>query len=79
MKDLYHMLQTGEYYKYKEAYELAKAEGVQNYMYEGTKVNTEKVGYKVHFVELFLKSLKNDNIRDKSNIHPYFISKRDYR
>ena len=28
MKDLYQMLQTGEYYTYKEAYELAEAEGL---------------------------------------------------
>jgi|13_taG_2_1085334.scaffolds.fasta_scaffold398510_1 hypothetical protein len=79
MKDLYHMLQTGEYYKYKEAYELAEAEGVTEYLYKGQKVSTALAKYKVDFVELFLKSLTDDNIRDKSTIHPYFISERDYR
>ena len=79
MKDLYHMLQTGEYYQYKEAYELAEAEGVKEYLYKGEKISVHLAKYKIEFVERFLKSLKDDNICFKSSIHPFFVSDREYR
>jgi len=73
IKELYQMLQTGEYYNYKEAYELAKAEGVKEYMYNSTRVNTEKVGHKVNFIEMYLKALKDDNICNNNSVHEYFV------
>ena len=67
------MLQTGEYYDYKEAYELAEAEGVKEYRYKGTRVITEEVKHKINFVEMYLKSLRNDNICNNNSIHEYFV------
>lgn len=73
MKDLYQMLQTGEYYDYKEAYEFAEAEGVKKYMYKGNILITEEVKHKVNFVEMYLKGLRNDNIRNNNSIDKYLI------
>ena len=77
MKDLYHMLQTGEYYEFKEAYELAEAEGVAQYLFKGERITTIEAKYKVNFVELFLKSLTNDNIRNDNSIHQYLVQERN--
>ena len=73
IKDLYNMLQTGEYYDYKEAYEFAEAEGVKQYMYNGTILITEKVKHKINFVEMYLKGLRDDNIRNNNSIDKYLI------
>lgn len=73
MKDLYSMIQSGEYYEFKEAYELAEAEEVAEYLFKGEKITTVEAKYKVQFVELFLKSLTNDNIRNNNGIHEYFL------
>ena len=79
MKDLYHMLQTGEYYEFKEAYELAEAEGVAQYLFRGERITTIEAKYKVNFVELFLKSLTDDNIHNNNSIYQYFVQGRNNR
>ena len=67
------MLQTGEYYDYKEAYELAEAEGVKQYMYNGTRLITGEVKHRINFVEMYLKGLRDDNIRNNNSIDKYLI------
>jgi len=76
MKDLYGMLQNGEYHEFKEAYELAEAEGVSKYLFKGNKITTIEAKYKIEFIELFLKSVKNDNIHNNNSIHQYFVQER---
>lgn len=69
MKELYTMIQSGDYADFKSKYELAVAEGVEEFIYDNQRVLTSYAKYKVEFVELFLKDLTNDNIRTEQSQH----------
>ena len=56
-----------------EENEIISREGVKQYMYNGTILITEKVKHKINFVEMYLKGLRDDNIRNNNSIDKYLI------